>query len=104
MPALLVAATAMGAGLPAGSALLFGVSTAAMGLVFAGVTGVAVQFTQHSSAPGGIAAPALFGFAPRTLAVQPHPALADRGVSSHPVGDAHRSRGGLGNRPLPPSF
>ncbi|PZG45981.1 hypothetical protein C1I98_14885 [Spongiactinospora gelatinilytica] len=60
VPALLVAATTMGAGLPAGIALLFGASTAAMGLVFAGVTGVAVQFTQHSRAAGGIAALALF--------------------------------------------
>jgi ABC-2 type transport system permease protein len=53
--ALLMTATAIGVGLPAGSALLFGAGTAATGLVFAAVTGVTAQLTERSRAAGAIA-------------------------------------------------
>jgi ABC-2 type transport system permease protein len=53
--AVLLTATAISAGLPAGSALLFAAATAATGLVFAAVTAVSAQLTEHSRAAAGIA-------------------------------------------------
>ncbi|MEV0830342.1 ABC transporter permease [Nonomuraea rubra] len=53
--AALLTATAISAGLPAGSALLFAAATAATGLVFAAVTAVSAQLTEHSRAAAGIA-------------------------------------------------
>ncbi|KAB8188932.1 ABC transporter permease [Nonomuraea phyllanthi] len=53
--AVLMTAMAVGVGLPAGSALLFAAATAAAGLVFAAVTAVCAQLTEHSRAAAGIA-------------------------------------------------
>ncbi|MEV4807320.1 ABC transporter permease [Nonomuraea sp. NPDC049421] len=53
--ALLLTAAGVGVGMTPGDALLFGAATAAMGLVFAAVTSVSVQLTEHSRAAVGIA-------------------------------------------------
>lgn len=58
--ALLTAAAAISIGFPAGSALLFGLSLAAAGLVFAAVTAVAVQVTEQPRGASGLAGAALF--------------------------------------------
>ncbi|PRX96712.1 ABC transporter permease [Allonocardiopsis opalescens] len=52
---LLLAIAAVGVGLPPGSALLFAAGTAATGLVFAGVTAVTAQLTEHSRGAAGLA-------------------------------------------------
>ncbi|WP_188196581.1 ABC transporter permease [Nonomuraea sp. SYSU D8015] len=57
--AVLVAAAAIGIGFPAASALLFGASLAAAGLVFAAVAAVTVQLTEHPRGAGGFAGVAL---------------------------------------------
>ncbi|MEO3892593.1 ABC transporter permease [Nonomuraea sp. B5E05] len=53
--ALLLTAAGAAVGMTPGDALLFGAATAAMGLVFAAVTSVSVQLTEHSRAAVGIA-------------------------------------------------
>ncbi|MGR6918163.1 ABC transporter permease [[Actinomadura] parvosata] len=58
--AALTAAAAISVGFPAASALLFGLSLAAAGLVFAALTAVTVQITEQPRAAGGIAGAVLF--------------------------------------------
>ncbi|GAA3250439.1 ABC transporter permease [Nonomuraea helvata] len=58
--AVLTTAATISIGFPVGSALLFGASLAAVGLVFAGVTAVAVQVTEHPRGANGLAGIALF--------------------------------------------
>ncbi|AQZ61749.1 PROBABLE TETRONASIN-TRANSPORT INTEGRAL MEMBRANE PROTEIN ABC TRANSPORTER [[Actinomadura] parvosata subsp. kistnae] len=58
--AALTAAAAISVGFPAGSALLFGLSLAATGLVFAALTAVTVQITEQPRGASGIAGAALF--------------------------------------------
>ncbi|MFD9942231.1 ABC transporter permease [Nonomuraea sp. NPDC059023] len=58
--AVLTAAAASTIGFPVGSALLFGASLAAAGLVFAGVTAVTVQVTEHPRGANGLAGIVLF--------------------------------------------
>ncbi|MEV4110048.1 hypothetical protein [Nonomuraea sp. NPDC049695] len=58
--AVLTTAATISIGFPIGSALLFGASLAAVGLVFAGVTAVAVQVTEHPRGANGLAGIALF--------------------------------------------
>ncbi|MFI7641549.1 ABC transporter permease [Nonomuraea sp. NPDC049400] len=58
--AVLTAAATISIGFPVGSALLFGASLAAVGLVFAGVTAVAVQVTEHPRGANGLAGIVLF--------------------------------------------
>ncbi|GLW09603.1 hypothetical protein Misp01_47320 [Microtetraspora sp. NBRC 13810] len=54
--AVLTAVAAVGIGFPTGSALLFGASLAAAGLVFAAVAAVTAQITEHPRGANGIAA------------------------------------------------
>ncbi|WP_327590542.1 hypothetical protein OHA25_28670 [Nonomuraea sp. NBC_00507] len=58
--AVCTAAAAISLGFPASSALLFGASLAAAGLVFAAVTAVTAQITEHTRGAGGLAGAALF--------------------------------------------
>ncbi|MEQ4723216.1 hypothetical protein [Nonomuraea sp. B19D2] len=58
--AVLTAAATVSIGFPVGSALLFGASLAAVGLVFAAVTAVAVQVTEHPRGANGLAGIVLF--------------------------------------------
>lgn len=58
--AVLTTAAAIGIGFPTGGALLFGASLAAAGLVFAAVTAVTAQLTEHPRGAGGLAGAALF--------------------------------------------
>ncbi|MFC4010159.1 ABC transporter permease [Nonomuraea purpurea] len=53
--AVLTAAASLGIGFPAGGALLFGVSLAAIGMVFAAVTAVTAQVTEHTRGASGLA-------------------------------------------------
>ncbi|MEV1172343.1 hypothetical protein [Nonomuraea sp. NPDC049784] len=53
--AILTTAATISIGFPVGSALLFGVSLAAAGLVFAGVTAVTAQVTEHPRGANGLA-------------------------------------------------
>ncbi|MEO3867972.1 anibiotic ABC transporter efflux pump [Nonomuraea sp. B12E4] len=59
--ALCTAAAAAAAGFPAGSALLFGASLAAAGLVFGALTAVTAQVTEHPRGAAGLAGVALAG-------------------------------------------
>ncbi|GAA5063325.1 ABC-2 type transport system permease protein [Thermocatellispora tengchongensis] len=58
--AVLTAAAAISIGFPAGSALLFGASLAASGLVFAAITAVTVQITEQPRGATGMAGAVLF--------------------------------------------
>ncbi|MGW6500824.1 ABC transporter permease [Nonomuraea angiospora] len=58
--AALTTAATISIGFPAGSALLFGASLAATGLLFAGVTAVAAQVTEHPRGANGLAGLVLF--------------------------------------------
>ncbi|MEU0565465.1 hypothetical protein ABZ297_08755 [Nonomuraea sp. NPDC005983] len=58
--AILTAAAAISIGFPAGSAVLFGASLAAVGLLFAGVTAVTAQVTEHPRGANGLAGIVLF--------------------------------------------
>ncbi|WP_433514753.1 ABC transporter permease [Nonomuraea sp. CA-143628] len=58
--AVLTTAATIGIGFPAGSALLFGASLAATGLLFAGVTAVTAQVTEHPRGANGLAGIVLF--------------------------------------------
>jgi ABC-2 type transport system permease protein len=58
--AALTTAATISIGFPAGSALLFGASLAATGLLFAGVTAVTAQVTEHPRGANGLAGIVLF--------------------------------------------
>ncbi|MFI9840942.1 ABC transporter permease [Nonomuraea sp. NPDC051941] len=58
--AALTTAATVSIGFPAGSALLFGASLAATGLLFAGVTAVTAQVTEHPRGANGLAGLVLF--------------------------------------------
>ncbi|MGW0201845.1 ABC transporter permease [Nonomuraea sp. NPDC003201] len=58
--AALTTAATVSIGFPAGGALLFGASLAATGLLFAGVTAVAAQVTEHPRGANGLAGLVLF--------------------------------------------
>ncbi|MFI7124851.1 ABC transporter permease [Nonomuraea sp. NPDC050153] len=58
--AVLTTAATISIGFPTGSALLFGASLAAVGLLFAGVTAVTVQVTEHPRGANGLAGIVLF--------------------------------------------
>ncbi|MEU6781920.1 hypothetical protein ABZ912_22175 [Nonomuraea angiospora] len=58
--AALTTAATISIGFPAGSALLFGASLAAAGLLFAGVTAVTAQVTEHPRGANGLAGLVLF--------------------------------------------
>ncbi|MDX3103151.1 ABC transporter permease [Nonomuraea angiospora] len=58
--AALTTAATISIGFPAGSALLFGASLAATGLLFAGVTAVTAQVTEHPRGANGLAGLVLF--------------------------------------------
>ncbi|MER6943746.1 hypothetical protein ABT294_06955 [Nonomuraea sp. NPDC000554] len=58
--AVLTTAATISIGFPAGSALLFGASLAAVGLLFAGVTAVTAQVTEHPRGANGLAGIVLF--------------------------------------------
>ncbi|MEV6040970.1 hypothetical protein AB0L65_58390 [Nonomuraea sp. NPDC052116] len=58
--AALTTAATISIGFPVGSALLFGASLAATGLLFAGVTAVAAQVTEHPRGANGLAGLVLF--------------------------------------------
>ncbi|WP_431907888.1 ABC transporter permease [Nonomuraea jabiensis] len=58
--AALTTAATVSIGFPAGSALLFGASLAATGMLFAGVTAVTAQVTEHPRGANGLAGLVLF--------------------------------------------